>query len=262
MTSKIGNLVQQNSTSTGTGNLTLVAIAGYQSFNSAFGNGATTDVFYYFISDATNSAWEFGTGHMSAAATLVRDTVIGSTNGNLAVNFLGGTLLVVNDIPAAFQTATTDVPTRLYSNTASVGNTNDTSEDTLFTYTLPASTLAAAGDKIHIVVGSRWAANAHTKTLKLYFGSQVLYTATGTNSGYSISTDFYVNKTGSSTQQINGTLTESTTNTLSATGVVAYAYTTAETDTAGIIIKVTGKTGTAAANDVICDQFYVEFLPH
>jgi hypothetical protein len=93
------NLVHQTATTTGTGNFTLAAVSGKQSFNTAFGNGVTTNVFYYFISHRAATEWEIGTGHMSDATTLVRDTVILSTNANAAVNFAAGTKDVTNDIP-------------------------------------------------------------------------------------------------------------------------------------------------------------------
>lgn len=96
----ISNLVHETSTTTGTGNFTLSNVNGKQSFNTAFGNGATTDVFWYFISNRDAAEWEVGTGHMSAASTLVRDTIIASTNSNAAVNFSAGTKDVTNNVPA------------------------------------------------------------------------------------------------------------------------------------------------------------------
>ncbi len=96
----IANLVHQTSSSTGTGNLTLAAVNGKSSFNDAFGTGGT-DLFYYFISNRGASEWEVGTGHLSDSTTLVRDTVIESTNANAAVNFSAGTKDVTNAIPAA-----------------------------------------------------------------------------------------------------------------------------------------------------------------
>lgn len=99
----IANLVHQQSTTTGTGNFTLSAVNGKQSFNTAFGNGATTDVFPYFISNQSAAEYERGTGHMSDATTLVRDTVSESTNANAAVNFSAGTKDVVCDVPATRQ---------------------------------------------------------------------------------------------------------------------------------------------------------------
>lgn len=99
----IADLVHQTSTSTGTGNLTLSSVNGKQSFATAFGTGVTTNVFWYYISNQGASEWEYGTGHMSDSTTLVRDTVIASTNSNAAVNFSAGTKDVTNDLPASYQ---------------------------------------------------------------------------------------------------------------------------------------------------------------
>lgn len=96
----LANLVHQQSTTGGSGNLTLVQISGKQTFNSAFGNGATTDVFEYFISNESANEWEHGTGHMSAATTLVRDTIWDSSNAGSAVSFSAGTLDVTAAISA------------------------------------------------------------------------------------------------------------------------------------------------------------------
>lgn len=100
----IGNLVHELSTSTGSGNLTTTSVNGKQTLNIAFGNGATTDVFYYFVSNRDVAGeLEWGTGHLSAATTLVRDTVLGGSNGTSAVNFSAGTKDIVCDIPALRQ---------------------------------------------------------------------------------------------------------------------------------------------------------------
>ena len=95
----IDNLVHETSTSTGTGNLSLSNVDGKQSFNTAFGTGGT-DVFYYFISHRTAAEWEVGTGHLSAATTIVRGTVLASSNSGSAVNFSAGTKDITNDFPA------------------------------------------------------------------------------------------------------------------------------------------------------------------
>jgi hypothetical protein len=99
------NLVHETSTTTGTGDFTLTAVSGKQRFSdsNAFGSGATTNVFDYFISHRTAAEWERGTGHMSDTNTLVRDTVIESSNAHAAVNFSAGTKDVTSDIPAANQ---------------------------------------------------------------------------------------------------------------------------------------------------------------
>src|SRR5260370_19153567 len=77
----LANLVHQSTT--GTGNFTLATLSGKQTFGAAYGHGAATDVFEYFISSQAQAEWEHGTGHMSDATTLVRDTVWDSSNGQL-----------------------------------------------------------------------------------------------------------------------------------------------------------------------------------
>lgn len=99
------DLLHETSTTTGTGNFTTAAVNGKVQFGDAsngFGTGGT-NVFDYFISNRDAAEWERGTGHCSALGTLVRDTVIRSTNANAAVNFSAGTKDITNDVPALNQ---------------------------------------------------------------------------------------------------------------------------------------------------------------
>lgn len=93
----VADRVQETSTTSGTGALTLAgAVNGFQSFSSAIGNGNTT---YYAISDGTN--WEIGLGtYTSSGNTLSRDTVLSSSNGNALVSFSSATKNVWVDYPA------------------------------------------------------------------------------------------------------------------------------------------------------------------
>jgi hypothetical protein len=88
--------VQETSTTTGTGTLTLAgAVTQFQTFSAAVGNGNTT---YYTIYNAGGSLWEVGLGTVGAG-TLSRDTVFASSNAGSLVNFTG-TLYVFGDYPA------------------------------------------------------------------------------------------------------------------------------------------------------------------
>lgn len=98
----VDNLVYETSTTTGTGNFTVVAVNGKQRLSDAHGTGGT-DVFWYFISSRSAVEWEVGTGHMSDANTLVRDTVYRSTNSDAAVDFAAGTKDVTNAYPAHYR---------------------------------------------------------------------------------------------------------------------------------------------------------------
>lgn len=112
MTAARANLVWQATASTGTGNLTLGAVpgrAGTRSFAAAFGTGSDEDVFYYFIINRSAAEWEYGTGHMSDATTLVRDTVLLSSDDVYPVDFSAGVKDVSCDIPAEFQAHLNDL---------------------------------------------------------------------------------------------------------------------------------------------------------
>ena len=100
---ELGTLVHQTSVTTGTGNQTLVAVNGKQDFSDVFGVGGADDLFHYFISNPDAAEWEIGTGHLSSATVLVRDTVNQSSNGDAAVSFTAGTKDITNDLPALEQ---------------------------------------------------------------------------------------------------------------------------------------------------------------
>jgi hypothetical protein len=88
--------VQETSTTTGTGTLTLDgAVDGFQTFSSAIGNGNTT---YYAIS-SNDPEFEVGIGTV-AAGTLARTTILASSNGGSVVTLSAGTKNVFCTQPA------------------------------------------------------------------------------------------------------------------------------------------------------------------
>jgi hypothetical protein len=96
------DLVWETTTITGTGDFTsLTAVV--RTFNSAFGTGGSNLFTYFAWNSVVPGEWEIGTGHLSAAATMVRDTVILSSNANALVSFTAGLKNITNDIPAANQ---------------------------------------------------------------------------------------------------------------------------------------------------------------
>lgn len=100
--SLVGNIVFEQSASTGTGNFTLVDLLFYVRFSAKFGTGST-NTFYYCIRNRTTLEWEVGIGYMSDANTLVRVTILESSNANAVVDFGAGTKDVICDIPASMQ---------------------------------------------------------------------------------------------------------------------------------------------------------------
>jgi len=95
----VNDRVKEESTTTGTGTLTLSgAVAGFETFSSAIGNTNTT---YYAIQNQdVPTEFEVGLGTV-AAGTLARTTIISSSNSDSAVNFSAGTKDVFCTLPAS-----------------------------------------------------------------------------------------------------------------------------------------------------------------
>ena len=83
----LANRVHETSASTGVGNFTLAGAAtNMRTFTSQF---AVNQRFSYFIDDSAGE-FESGIGYLSDATTLVRETVLDSSNAGAAVNFIAG----------------------------------------------------------------------------------------------------------------------------------------------------------------------------
>lgn len=91
----VADRVQETTTTTGTGTITLAgAVSGYQSF-AAVGNANTT---YYAVTSGT--AWEVGIGTYTASGTtLARTTILSSSAGGAAIT-LAGTSNVYVTLPS------------------------------------------------------------------------------------------------------------------------------------------------------------------
>jgi len=93
----LADRVQETTTTTGTGTVTLAGAAtGYQTF-AAVGDGNST---YYTIEGGTE--WEVGIGtYTSSGTTLSRTTVLSSSNSGSLVNFSAGAKNVFVTYPAS-----------------------------------------------------------------------------------------------------------------------------------------------------------------
>jgi len=94
----LADRVQETTTTTGTGSVTLAgAVTGYQSF-AVIGNGNTT---FYTIADQGGANWEVGIGtYTSSGTTLARNTVLASSNSGSLVSFTAGTKTVFVTYPS------------------------------------------------------------------------------------------------------------------------------------------------------------------
>lgn len=98
----VGNIVFETAAGTGTGDLTLAAMPYYRRFSDAFGTGSG-NTFYYCIRHQSANEYEVGVGYCSSSNTLVRSSVIESSNSNALVNFTVGDKDIINDVPASLQ---------------------------------------------------------------------------------------------------------------------------------------------------------------
>ena len=97
----INDRVKENSTTTGTGDITLAGVPAGQgnvTFNSGIGVGNTT---YYCIFEQGSSKFEIGRGTLSGSTTLERTAVINNSSGNTSKISFSGTLDVFVTMPAA-----------------------------------------------------------------------------------------------------------------------------------------------------------------
>ena len=145
----------------------------------------------------------------------------------------------------------------LYRSGIAAGNGADTTLDVLQSYTLPANTLAAVGDILHIVAGGTLAASTDNKQIRVYFGSavamQVSATAAGTTQW---ACEVWITKTGPSTQS-SVTLANVFSNFTNGTG----GGTSSINDTLPQVIQVTGQNNTnPVAGSIVCQFLSVELL--
>lgn len=143
---------------------------------------------------------------------------------------------------------------------AGVGNGADTTDDVLFTYTLPANAFDKPGRAISIVAVGKFAANGNNKTVKLFFGASTLVTTgvlTSNATGWQLQAEVTkAGAAGSNTQISQGQFIQGTTH-----GGVNVPVAPTEVESGPIVIKVTGASGTTgAANDVLGQIFQVNFM--
>lgn len=99
MTFELGERVKETTTTTGTGTLSLAGAAtGFRTFVAEIGSGNTCE---YLIDDGAGN-WELGIGTVTDASpdTLSRNTVLKSSNADVAVSFGAGSKTVVVPLSA------------------------------------------------------------------------------------------------------------------------------------------------------------------
>lgn len=257
------------------------------------GRAATSTATNQFVvggSGAAISTIYVGNGVTNASPQALTFNVTGGTGTNIAgANFTlaggistgnasGGSLLFQTSSSGASGTGSNSLTTRLTINatgnclvamgtstgTAPIGgvaNINVTAvgnvgvgEDDLISYTLPANALSSDGKAVRVRAWGTAANNANAKTVKLYFGATAILTTSLT---VSVADSWWVEglviRTGSSTQDTVARLEETGSNTMD-----MEVSTAAITDTATIVIKLTGEA--TSNNDIVNEGLLVEML--
>lgn len=153
-------------------------------------------------------------------------------------------------------TSRADIGGTLNIDNTTQGTTAITTEETLLSYSLIASSLTTDGRGVRIRAWGTTAANANLKTIKLKFGAtNVLDTGAVASNGETWYFEADVYRTGAATQDAIGKPF------FYLAGINGGQITTpAETLSGAITIAVSGQNGTAAANDIVAEGFSVEFI--
>lgn len=138
-------------------------------------------------------------------------------------------------------------------NTGSVSTTAVTTTEDLMTYTIPANTFQP-GQKVRLTAWGTTAANANTKTIRLWLGVNSIADHSGAWNAipWRMTADIFI--TGASAQEYSSVVFAS------ANSPTARQGTLTVTDTATIVVKATGQNGTASAGDITCQGFTVEIV--
>lgn len=139
---------------------------------------------------------------------------------------------------------------------AGVGNGADTTDDVLFTYSMPANTFNQTAHGVRIRAWGVSAANGQNKTAKIFFGGTTcISTGVVTINAKGWYLEATVLRSGSNTQlSFGGGVSD-------ATQLSINKQAPSETETGAIVIKVTGASGTSgSANDLLGHGMTVEAL--
>jgi len=145
----------------------------------------------------------------------------------------------------------------LFESNAVVGNGADTTEDTLYTFTIPAVLMANVGDTIYFVGRTTTAGNTDTKSTRIRFGSALTTNVANTGVGNTfVFFQLWITKTGANTQKFIA-LAANANNSL-----VNSTLATSITDTSPIVVNLTAQNATTAtANSIQSDMMLVYYYP-
>lgn len=135
-----------------------------------------------------------------------------------------------------------------------VGSSATNTSQTLASYTVPASTLATAGQQLQIIAWGRTANNAAPKQMALKFGGAAFQTGTQTGAAYTWSLEGLVMKSASNQQNIRYQ------GVASGGALTLAASTDTSIDTSTIAVSVTCADASAAQSNILMDGFTVRYF--
>lgn len=176
--------------------------------------------------------------------------VTGTTNLTGPLFIQPGTSGVLKGVGARVFHSITDAPT------------TGTAIETLYSYTMPANTLAANGQALTIEVWATTAANANNKTLTVVFGATTIGTSTAAGfNGETMSMRCQVYRVTATTQKGRCNFQSFTSGTLTANqNAVITAAAPAETLSGAVVVAIRGTTPTASA-DLTAQAATIDWYP-
>ena len=196
-----------------------------------------------------------------AITASVNGTVLKMTGGNIGFaqvdfNELAGTIAKPQIPDREVTLAKLDSTGLLAFKTSDTGTTAVTSEEVLFTYTIPAGLIANTGEGVRIKASGTTAANGHTKTIRIKVGGNTyaLNGVTTAPSGENWFAQVEVYRAGATAAVGEGSL------------VVNDADEGVTIDSTGITwanindVQVTGQNGTATVNDIVVKTVSVTLI--
>lgn len=164
-------------------------------------------------------------------------------------------VVLTDGIVAGTGTARAKVGGTIRSDVTAVGNVG-VGEDTLNTYTIPASTLAVNGESLWIRKVFSFAANANIKQVKIKYGATTIYASGAVaQNGGSVVIDIAITRTGAATQIVGIMMQASTASLLP---LPTPYSTTAETLSGTVVLLSTGEA--TADNDIVERTSVIEFI--
>lgn len=147
--------------------------------------------------------------------------------------------------PRQCEVLTTDI--------SAVGNVGG-GTDPLMSYTVPAGTLTAATPIIRVTGWFTTAANGNTKTFTFEWGATSVSIVSAAWNSVTASMTFYVVRTGTNTQDVYGRGGDSA----GPTFRMPARATATETETADVVLRFTGESGSSANDDAVQRMMLVE----